>query len=514
MTADVPFAELDPEDEFGAREEGGGAVISRETHGFGSSDEEEAVRGKRRLGGGRGVVANPYGGVRSSRRELDESESESEEEEEESGDESASYDDDDEEVEGAEEDDESHDSRVSSASEAGSDDDDDDDDSSSSSATMGAAGGELDAEMTKLAEEMRAIEAEDEEASEDGDAGVFGRAGGNRLSAEREKAMHVRHQKQLYASLLQQRIFLQKALPLANGLPPSGAWPKSKPVQEAAARACNEVALLLNDLCELRATTGKAGGVCLPPKDLGELPTPPPVDDASGDDDEEAERKASFEPLFLDRKRKRGDDVIQGYWDVVDKYNRSNAAVAAVSVDRWWRKAGGGAAAGGKSFKAFDQSITKQVQTILQDRSRLLQRTQLVRGNYKRLAREPKRADGDDEVQKDASGREYDEEVFDDTDFYQQLLREFIEGGGEAGDGGANGEDADPFSASRRALATRKLMKKQHRVVDRKATKGRRIKYDVQPKLVNFVPPRADLDDPDREAMADALFPRLFASAV
>jgi protein AATF/BFR2 len=65
-----------------------------------------------------------------------------------------------------------------------------------------------------------------------------------------------------------------------------------------------------------------------------------------------------------------------------------------------------------------------------------------------------------------------DSETFDDGEFYQQLLREFLEAGGD-GSGAAAG--------------TMRSSKKLRKKVDRRASKGRKIRYNVQEKLVNFM---------------------------
>lgn len=69
--------------------------------------------------------------------------------------------------------------------------------------------------------------------------------------------------------------------------------------------------------------------------------------------------------------------------------------------------------------------------------------------------------------------------IFDDTDFYQQLLRDVIESRGVDGDGGEQ-------EWVRRQKA-RKARKKK--TVDTRATKGRKLRYQVHEKLQNFMVP-------------------------
>jgi len=121
----------------------------------------------------------------------------------------------------------------------------------------------------------------------------------------------------------------------------------------------------------------------------------------------------------------------------------------------------------------------KQVEQILGDRGRLLKRTQLKRAQYDIIG---KTAANDDDESHES---EHDPEIFDDSDFYHQLLREFIEKKASSID--------DPVQLSRQWLELQKLRSKvKRKVVDTKASKGRKIRYDVHSKLVSFMAPVDD----------------------
>jgi protein AATF/BFR2 len=102
----------------------------------------------------------------------------------------------------------------------------------------------------------------------------------------------------------------------------------------------------------------------------------------------------------------------------------------------------------------------------LNDKERLVKRTQLVRNKTLGFGFPTK--------------EEYDENIFDDTDFYQQLLREFIDSKLDK----AN----DPMAIAMRYQAM-KNSKARNTNVDRKASKGRKIRFHVHPKLCNFMAP-------------------------
>ena len=69
-----------------------------------------------------------------------------------------------------------------------------------------------------------------------------------------------------------------------------------------------------------------------------------------------------------------------------------------------------------------------------------------------------------------------EEEMFDDSKIYQQLLKDFV----------ANSTTADGTAGNRLNTKSKKSKKKE---VDRRASKGRKIRYKEIPKLVNFTFP-------------------------
>ncbi|VDN60513.1 unnamed protein product [Dracunculus medinensis] len=104
----------------------------------------------------------------------------------------------------------------------------------------------------------------------------------------------------------------------------------------------------------------------------------------------------------------------------------------------------------------------------MRDKYRLVKRTQLKRSDVDRIG-------SDAEIT-------YDVEIFDDDDFYQQLLKDIIEK--------KTAQIDDPVYMSRRWLEIENLRQKRSKKkkVDTKASKGRRIRYLVIPQLVNYYP--------------------------
>ena len=74
------------------------------------------------------------------------------------------------------------------------------------------------------------------------------------------------------------------------------------------------------------------------------------------------------------------------------------------------------------------QSVLSQIQHILNDKERLIKRSQLKRSEYKIFGSVSSELSGPkDESNGDAHLSEYHTDIYDDDDFYQELLKELIE---------------------------------------------------------------------------------------
>ena len=166
------------------------------------------------------------------------------------------------------------------------------------------------------------------------------------------------------------------------------------------------------------------------------------------------------------------------------------------------------------SFGSLELSTLKQIQHILSDTPRLVRRTQYKRTSYKVLGKvldknerdsDEDSSDSEDENQSQnkKSHEEYDSEIFDDDDFYHNLLRELIER-----KSGSDERQQDNW------LQIQKLRAKSNRrKVDTRASKGRKIRYDIHAKLVNFMAPVVNkMPGQISEEAKNELFNSLFKS--
>jgi len=128
----------------------------------------------------------------------------------------------------------------------------------------------------------------------------------------------------------------------------------------------------------------------------------------------------------------------------------------------------------------------EQIDQIMNNVPRLVKRTRVRRVDCNVLG--GKKAKEGEEVN-----------MFDDSDFYHHLLRELIEKKTAA--------TSDSAEVGRQWLQIQKLRSKLKKKVDTRASKGRKVRYDIHTKLVNFMAP---VTQPDQ--MADSAQNELFSS--
>lgn len=175
------------------------------------------------------------------------------------------------------------------------------------------------------------------------------------------------------------------------------------------------------------------------------------------DEDEEQDQEPRRKKLKLEEYER---EIVKRHQDYRDFCNRT--------LHTWYEKTKGRGAGSQKSgFGAFDTSILKQIEGILSDKQRLLSRTRIKRSTYRVLGLPEKKKEKEDQAPPaDVSHRCYkictnrpnnkhfflkdalvdelpkkeeddlDPEIYDDDDFYHQLLRELIEK--RTSEGGSN----------------------------------------------------------------------------
>ncbi|KIK61575.1 hypothetical protein GYMLUDRAFT_42585 [Collybiopsis luxurians FD-317 M1] len=269
--------------------------------------------------------------------------------------------------------------------------------------------------------------------------------------ADRKKGLAVSRQIGIWDSLLDARIRLQKSATASNTLPLSSELPRDDPqFQESLTKMLSEAVLLSEQLFGLQESLLEVNdSITHPARKRRKIETP---ESASHSDLTE----------YLDAASEDASHLEHAYHPhLVQTLSKWSSKIQAVAPSVLLP-------ANRNAFSKDRQHLKTAVQLVdenLSSHDKLLSRTQQWRGKGQRLGVEP--GDRDDE-------QNIDTEIFDDTDFYQQLLRDVI--------------DARDASGANDWMAIQK-QKKAKKKVDTKASKGRKLRFDIHEKLQNFMAP-------------------------
>lgn len=250
--------------------------------------------------------------------------------------------------------------------------------------------------------------------------------------AEAEKGLAVRQQRRSFDALLNLRIRLQKALVAVNTLSAvdEDAESSKKPyeaAEEAAIKLWNTIDSFRDSL--LPASAASAG-----------------------------------------QKRKReidADTATQSIWEMMDVTESQALAHRNKVLDKWAAKVRRTPATAARKLIATpNQSLISELQDQMLNSDRLVKRTKIPRSCAPAQAAK--------KVAEDA-------QIYDDADFYQLLLKELVDQ--RSSDTTAPGSAVPTVRwAALKEARTRKQ-------VDRKASKGRKLRFNVHEKLQNFMAP-------------------------
>lgn len=347
-------------------------------------------------------------------------------------------------------------------------------------------------------------EMEDAGAEDDGVVRTFSQ---DKVDEEVEKGKAVKNQLALWDQLLEGRIKIQKALMTANQLPQPPTFPEFKRsggVEFAGAlkNAHKALKALQRSLLELHDQLLYQNADTRPIA-LGEKGAQ--SDDEEMGSNDELSAQGSGAP-----KRKL---EMAGYPDFMAKRFAAFQPHCNATLQKWHDKTRLTMGKSSKGFGAFDRNILTQVEQVLMDKERLVRRTQTRRSEYRVLGKKETSAlselftnEGEEAEQQQLKAnshlKDLDEDIFDDDDFYHQLLRELIERKTSATD------PNDQVAMGRQWLAIQKLRSKIKKKVDTKASKGRKVRFQIHSKLVNFMAPidHSSMSDEARSELYRGLF--------
>ncbi|XP_053562797.1 protein AATF [Bombina bombina] len=312
-----------------------------------------------------------------------------------------------------------------------------------------------------------------------------------KVSKEVEKGQAVKNQMALWDQLLEGRIKLQKALLVANQLPQPYTFPVFK--KEGGAEFSGA---LKNNYKALKALMRSL--VELQDEMLYQFPDTQHLVDGKKHKADSEEEVASDEEENAEKPERKCAPKrkleVDEYPEFMAKRFADFKTYRNNTLQKWHDKTKLSGKIG-KGFGAFDRSILTQIEQIMMDKERLLRRTQTKRSIYRVLGKsEPdsqsvqefvpgETMEAQPEEKSNLRLKDLDEEIFDDDDFYHQLLRELIERKTSSID------PNDQVAMGRQWLAIQKLRSKIKKKVDTKASKGRKIRYHAHSKLVSFMAP-------------------------
>ncbi|KAK0709516.1 apoptosis-antagonizing transcription factor, partial [Lasiosphaeria miniovina] len=270
--------------------------------------------------------------------------------------------------------------------------------------------------------------------------------------ADADKGVAVRLQRREFDSILNLRIRLQKALVAVNSF---GVVEASNETDMEPYQAAEEAAIKLwNTIDSVRHSLGS-----------------------------ESKAKAG-------EKRKREeidlDTPSEAIWEHMETVEGAALSHRRKVLDKWSTRVRSSGAA--VSTRRLGESANQSLASVLDDQ--LLSIDRLVK-----RARTPRSCAPAQAAKK---VEEEDKDVYDDADFYQLLLKELVDQ--RSLDSGAPGE----FVATVRWAALKEA--KTRKLVDRKASKGRKLRFTVHEKLQNFMAPE------DRRTWEDHAIDRFLAT--
>lgn len=351
-------------------------------------------------------------------------------------------------------------------------------------------------------------EAEDEDIVED--EGAVQTFSQDKADEEVEKGKAVKNQLTLWDQVLEGRIRIQKALVTANQLPQPQTFPDFKKSggetfaselknAHKALKALQRSLLDLQDQLLFQKEETRAIAV--------EKTAAQSKDAEIKSDDSQDEGELGQEASLPKRKLEMAE-----YPDFMAKRFAAFQPYQNATLQKWHDKTRLTAGKGGKGFGAFDRNILTQVEQVLLDRDRLVRRTQTQRSEYRILGKREaptltcetftEGEEAEQQLKANAHLKDLDEDIFDDDDFYHQLLRELIEHKTTAAD------PNDQVAMGRQWLTIQKLRSRIRKKVDTKASKGRKVKFQIHNKLVNFMAPvdHSTLSDKGRTELYRGLF--------
>lgn len=276
------------------------------------------------------------------------------------------------------------------------------------------------------------------------------------VTKRREEAQRLKRQLDAWNSLVEFRIHLESAMSLAHRLPvgkTSQAFREADPaIASSGEGVAKEMGLLLGELLALQGRLAQR-----------------------------SELRESIEEA--DREATSGEGEAAA-WATLDGRIQRVLDWSLGTADHWKERTRLDTR---KSFKVLDQSFRMQMQAVSEVApEKLRKRCTPPPGRHKVFGAAAGQANADTEAEQPQGDAGGEEEIFDDRDFYVQLLREVL--GTGASKAGGLSDEAKEMQMELQGRRAKKV--KARAEVERRASKGRKIRYVPIVKLQNFCAPR------------------------
>ncbi|KAK3869970.1 hypothetical protein Pcinc_024750 [Petrolisthes cinctipes] len=325
-----------------------------------------------------------------------------------------------------------------------------------------------------------------------------------------KKGQAVRHQLAIYDSLFEGRIGLQKVMSASNQIPQYDTYKpflaqKDPNYTRNIIAAKSATRLLLTTLIHLQELLLKQNPetnhiITGKKSKYGSTESDEEITSSEDEDQDQEMEQSSSEARGVKRKMK-----LEECEEVLSKRHTAIIPFRDFTINKWYEKTKLlSSHSGGNKFSGFETSALQQLNNILANKPQLVRRTQLTgstRGTtYQVLGRLTQHQE---QQQQQPKTDEYDPEIFDDTDFYSRCLEEVLKSKVALSD--------NMTDVSRKWIEIQNLRRKTKRNVDKKASKGRKLRYEVMSKLQQYLAPSyfSLMDD----AAINTLFASLFGKS-
>lgn len=356
---------------------------------------------------------------------------------------------------GADLDDDESSDEVLDEDELGSDESEDEEDDGLEALADGLSDLGEDSEESEGLSDEDDENSEDDSSDDDGKAtkkksapGLVSQAPASQQQSEVEKGVAIQQQRKVYDGLLNLRIRLQKALVAVNTFPViDDSEPATEPYEAAEVAAIN----LLNTISNLKHDFGNTAQVG-------------------------SKRKREIEISLSN------DEI----WEQLEEEERELAKSRQDRLEKWSRRVQSvTVTTAPKGLGAKNKTLINNLEDQLADSDdRLVKKTRVPRSCAPAQA---------------AKRVAEDEYIYDDADFYQLLLKELVEQRTVDTSG-------DQVNGVPSVMLTAAKDVKMRKNVDRKASKGRKMRFTVHEKLQNFMAPE------DRRSWEQGAIDRFFVT--